>query len=110
MVMNLVNVGDDAGDDIAVRGTVDVSERYGLQLVESFGTQLCNRTVGDDVGAEGHQPLKDGGEQNGTQQDRNNPRDAGKIHVAGTDNQVDRPPDEDRRVEGERNIPGCKGQ
>ena len=30
--------------------------------------------------------------------------------AAGTDNQVDRPPDEDRRVEGERNIPGCKGQ
>ena len=84
----LVGVGDDAADDLAVRMGVDVAQRQLGDLAQRVLAQIPHHVERDAVVDDVHQPLDHGGGRHADQDAGEDGHDGGEVH-AGIQNLVD---------------------
>ena len=99
---NLVDVGDDAAQYIAVAVRVDGLEGHDLDLVHGLQADVARHAVGEAVGEQAQQVLRQRPHADGDEQLREDGHDAGKVHVVRADDEVDGVAGEDGHVERRR--------
>ena len=105
-VGELVCVGNDPADDIAVRLRIAVGYGELLQFIKGGASQIADDAEGDLIVDDALDPLDQCGEHGGDGDSDQNADDDIHVDVAGLDDVVDGFTDGDRNIKGEQNRRG----